>query len=144
MNNIECDQLDASNLKLYDIGNTSLALLAHTNMASSTGYTLGVNQNGNTILNVKVCKRTNISFNLKNDCLLSYFSSRYNLNLWWLFIRNLWNYQTFWIGFSTVLFCSQYNAEIQRLISIPASSVECNRLHHQKRPIWLALIAQWD
>ena len=53
-------------------------------------------------------------------------------------------YQTFWIGLSTVLFCSQCNAEIQRLISILASSVKCNRLHHQKRPIWLALVAQLD
>ena len=44
----------------------------------------------------------------------------------------------------TVLFCSQCYAEIQRLISIPASSVKCNRLHHQKRPIWLALVAHWD
>ena len=52
VNNIDCNQLDTQNLKIYDIGNTTLALIAHPSMASSSSYTMGINQNGDTILNV--------------------------------------------------------------------------------------------
>ncbi len=52
VNNIDCNQLDTQNLKIYDIGNTTLALIAHPSMASSNSYTMGINQGGDTILNV--------------------------------------------------------------------------------------------
>ncbi len=59
VNNIDCNDLTTDNLKIYDIGNTVLALIAHRNMASSSDYTLAISQNGDTTLNV------NSSGNLK-------------------------------------------------------------------------------
>ena len=52
VNDIDCNELRTDNLRIYDIGNTTLAVIAHKNMASSTDYTLGINQGGDTVLNV--------------------------------------------------------------------------------------------
>ncbi len=52
VNDIDCRSLDTQNLKIYDIGNTTLALIAHPSMASANSYTMGINQGGDTILNV--------------------------------------------------------------------------------------------
>ena len=66
VNNIDCEELEASNLKLYDIG-TSLALLAHKSMASSTGYTLGITNGGDTTLNVNSSGNLKFSKNGNTD-----------------------------------------------------------------------------
>ena len=67
VNNIECNDLTTDNLKIYDIGNTILALIAHRNMASANDYTLGINQGGDTTLNVNNSGNINFTKNGNNN-----------------------------------------------------------------------------
>ena len=67
VNDIDCRQLDTQNLKIYDIGNTTLALIAHQNMTSASSYTMAINQGGDTTLNVNNSGQLKYTINGTNN-----------------------------------------------------------------------------